>query len=284
VSGPSPETARRLTRVAIGAFSVSALAAAGLTVVYALGGDPQLEGALIGVTFLGLGIGFVSVAKGLLPDEPHAEERHDFGAGEQQELALEHDFDRAAPLTRRRLLVGALVASGGAIAAAAVFPIRSLGPNPGRSLLETPWKRGVRAITENGVPVLAADVPLGGLVTIFPEGHPDSADGQAVLVRVAPRLLANSPGPRSWTPDGLIAFSKVCTHAGCPVGLYQSQSHQLLCPCHQSLFDVLDGAKPVLGPAARPLPQLPLLVDDAGYVVARRDFTAPVGPAWWSRP
>jgi ubiquinol-cytochrome c reductase iron-sulfur subunit len=289
-------------RRATWAFFVTALAAGGLTAVYALGGDPQLEGALIGVTFGSLGIGCVLIAKGLLPDDPHAEARHDFGgdddgsgtlgAGAEQaradadaeELAFEDDFMRVAPLTRRRLLRTALLAAGAAIAAAAVFPIRSLGPDPGRSLLVTPWRAGRRAVTEDGHPVRADDVPVGGLVTIFPEGHPDSADGQAVLVRVRPHELAHSPGPRSWTPDGLIAFSKVCTHAGCPVGLYQAQSHQLLCPCHQSLFDVLDGARPVLGPAARALPQLPLAIDDAGFVVARRDFTEPIGPAWWSRP
>jgi ubiquinol-cytochrome c reductase iron-sulfur subunit len=284
VSAPNAGTTNRLVRLATIAFSTCALAAVGLTVVYASGGDPQLEGALIGLTFLGLGVGFVAVAKGLLPDEPHAEARHDFADGDEQEAALELDLERALPLSRRRLLLAALVSAGGAIVAAAVFPIRSLGPNPGRSLLETPWRQGVRAVTEDGKLVRAVDVPVDGLVTVFPEHHPDSADGQAVLVRVSPHLLRNSPGPRDWTPDGLIAFSKVCTHAGCPVGLYQASTHQLLCPCHQSLFDVLDGAKPVLGPAARPLPQLPLAVDDAGYVVAQRDFTAPVGPAWWSRP
>jgi ubiquinol-cytochrome c reductase iron-sulfur subunit len=85
-------------------------------------------------------------------------------------------------------------------------------------------------------------------------------------------------------PEGLIAVSKVCTHAGCPVGLYQATTHQLLCPCHQSAFDVLDGAKPVFGPAAAPLPQLPLEIDADGHVRSRGDFVAPIGPAWWSRP
>ena len=150
-------------RRATWAFFVTALAAGGLTAVYALGGDPQLEGALIGVTFGSLGIGCVLIAKGLLPDDPHAEARHDFGgdddgsgtlgAGAEQaradadaeELAFEDDFMRVAPLTRRRLLRTALLAAGAAIVAAAVFPIRSLGPDPGRSLLVTPWRAGRRA-------------------------------------------------------------------------------------------------------------------------------------------
>ena len=166
---------------------------------------------------------------------------------------------------------------------AALFPIRSLGPRAGRALLETPWRAGLRLVTDDGTPVRAEDVPLDGLVTVFPEGHAGSADGQAVLVRVKPGLLHPAPGRESWSPDGLIAYSKVCTHAGCPVGLYQSKDHTLLCPCHQSAFDVLDGAKPVSGPAAVKLPQLPLRLDADGYLRARGDFSAPVGPAFWSK-
>jgi ubiquinol-cytochrome c reductase iron-sulfur subunit len=147
----------------------------------------------------------------------------------------------------------------------------------------TPWRRGRALVTSSGTRVHAADVPVGGLVTVFPEGHPDSADGQTVLVRVEPRLLARSPSARGGTEDGLVAFSKVCTHAGCPVGLYQAQRHQLLCPCHQSAFDVLDGARPVFGPAARALPQLPITIDEDGIVRALGDFPEPIGPGYWSR-
>ena len=119
---------------------------------------------------------------------------------------------------------------------------------------------------------------------MFPAGHPDSADGQVVLLRVRPDRLSLPPGRADWAPDGLIAYSKVCTHAGCPVGLFEPQSAQLLCPCHQSAFDVLDGAQPVFGPAARALPQLPIAIDDEGYVVAQSDFHEPVGPSFWNRP
>jgi ubiquinol-cytochrome c reductase iron-sulfur subunit len=118
---------------------------------------------------------------------------------------------------------------------------------------------------------------------VFPEGSPGSADGQAVLIRVAPGLLHPKPGREDWSPGGLVAYSKICTHAGCPVGLYQADSHQLLCPCHQSTFDVLRHAIPQIGPAAAPLPQLPLAIDADGYVVARGDFSEPVGPSFWRR-
>jgi ubiquinol-cytochrome c reductase iron-sulfur subunit len=124
---------------------------------------------------------------------------------------------------------------------------------------------------------------MNGLVTVFPEGHAGSADGQAVLVRVDPGVLVLRPGREDWSPEGLIVYSKVCTHAGCPVGLYQAETHQLLCPCHQSAFDVLDEAKPVFGPAAAALPQLPIRIDTDGFLRARGDFPEPVGPSFWRR-
>ena len=128
----------------------------------------------------------------------------------------------------------------------------------------------------------AAEVPIGGLVTVFPEGHANSADGQAVLMRVEPGLIVPLPGREGWTPDGYVVYSKICTHAGCPVGLYQRETQQLLCPCHQSSFDVLHHAKPVFGPAAAPLPQLPIEISD-GLIRATGDFSEPVGPSCWRR-
>jgi ubiquinol-cytochrome c reductase iron-sulfur subunit len=131
--------------------------------------------------------------------------------------------------------------------------------------------------------VRAAEVPLEGLVTVFPEGHAGSADGQVVLIRVHPDRLRLPADRRSWAPDGLVAYSKVCTHAGCPVGLYQTKLGELLCPCHQSSFDALGGGDPVFGPAARALPQLPIAIDSDGFVVARSDFHEPIGPTYWDR-
>ena len=128
-----------------------------------------------------------------------------------------------------------------------------------------------------------SDVPLDGLVTVFPEGSPDSGDGQAVLMQVDPGLIQPRPGREDWSPSGFIAYSKVCTHAGCPVGLYQAEAHELLCPCHQSTFDVLNGAKPLFGPAAGALPQLPLTIDSDGILRATGDFSSPVGPVFWHR-
>src|SRR4029077_11690133 len=113
-------------------------------------------------------------------------------------------------------------------------------------------------VDDTGAPVVARELPLGALVTIFPAGAVGLADSQAVLVHVDPTLLQLPPQQLSWAPDGFVAYSKICTHAGCPVGLYREQDHVLICPCHQSTFDVLAGAVPTFGPAARPLPQLPI--------------------------
>jgi ubiquinol-cytochrome c reductase iron-sulfur subunit len=270
---------------AVVAFLASAAGGIGLAVCYALGGEPQVEGALLALAFGGLGVGLIAVAHRLLSGAPRVEEREDLTAPAEEEDEVGQDLARAGVVTRRRLLGGALAASVGAIGVAALFPIRSLGPNPGTALLHTPWRAGRRAIGDDGRLVRAAAVPENGLVTVFPAGYPGSANGQAVLIRLSQRVLRRSPLPSIVdAPDGLLAFSKVCTHAGCPVGLYEAQSHQLLCPCHQSAFDVLTDARPVLGPAARALPRLPIAVDAEGFVVATGDFSAPVGPAWWSRP
>ncbi len=276
-------TQLRATRGATVAFLVTFGTTVALAVVYARGGNPRAEGALLCVALIAFGWGLVIIGHHLFGGEARVETRHELTAPEG-DRDVDEAIDRVGVLSRRRLLTGSLLAALGAFAAAAVFPIRSLGPNPGRSLDVTPWRRGRRAITNDGRPVRAADVPAGSLVTIFPEGHPGSADGQAVLVRVDPTELDLPDGRNRWAPGGLLAYSKVCTHAGCPVGLYEVEPNQLLCPCHQSAFAVLRGAEPVSGPAARALPQLPLRVDDDGFVVAEGDFSSPVGPAWWSRP
>jgi ubiquinol-cytochrome c reductase iron-sulfur subunit len=120
------------------------------------------------------------------------------------------------------------------------------------------------------------------VVTVFPEGHEDAADSQTLLIRLPDDVTA--PGPSDWSVSGVVAFSKICTHAGCPVGLYQAETQELFCPCHQSTFSVPEGAKPTFGPATRPLPQLPIGVDEAGFIISLSDYTEPVGPGFWNRP
>jgi ubiquinol-cytochrome c reductase iron-sulfur subunit len=256
----------------------------GLAVLYWRGGQPQAEGALLAAAAAGIAVGLITWSHRLLPNAEEEEPRDTMESTERERDAFEADLDRDDVLTRRRLLrrllIGALVAMGAAFA----LPLRSLGPRPDPAALDSsPWRAGTRLVTEDGVAVRVADVPSGGLVTVFPEGALDSETGQAVLMRVEPGLLRPLRGRESWTPEGLVAYSKICTHAGCPVGLYEAASHQLLCPCHQSTFDVLDGAKPVFGPAAARLPQLPLSIDADGHVVAAGGFSEPPGPSYWNR-
>jgi ubiquinol-cytochrome c reductase iron-sulfur subunit len=275
---------RRAEIRAAAAFLVTTAAAIALAVVYWRGGQPQLEGLFLAVALGGLAFGFVTWGNHLLPQGPYVGSRHDLPSATEDRDAVEEEAEAGGVLTRRKLLIRTLGLAGGAIGVAALFPLRSLGPRPGRSLVETPWRAGLALVTDDGRPVRADEVPLEGLVTVFPEGHAGSPDGQAVLMRVDVGLLrAREPKRQSWMPDGLVAYSKVCTHAGCPVGLYQAETHQLLCPCHQSSFDVLHWARPVVGPAAAPLPQLPLRVDADGVIRATGDFSEPVGPSFWHR-
>src|SRR4051812_27515200 len=183
----------RAEKIAGFAFGLCAVAALALAAVYWRGGQPQAEGALLAAALGALGVGFVVWANYLLPQGPMTQERHELESTEEEREDFEEDFERGGVIERRTFLRRALAVAAGALGIAALFPIRSLGPRPGRSLVETPWRRGLKLVTDDGTPVLATDVPLDGLVTVFPEGSPGSADGQAVLVRVDPGVLSPKP-------------------------------------------------------------------------------------------
>jgi ubiquinol-cytochrome c reductase iron-sulfur subunit len=267
----------------LAAIGASMLASIGLTVVYALGGDPQIEGALLGVSLGGIAIGLVLFGHHLLPGDQFVEPRDVIPHATAERPGVEAAFEAGAePIERRRAIAIAFVASLGLLGIAALFPIRSLGTGPGRTLFRTQWRRGRRAVTDSGRPLQVSDLDLDSVVTVFPEGHEDAADSQTLLIRLPDDVTP--PGPSDWSVSGVVAFSKICTHAGCPVGLYQAETQELFCPCHQSTFSVPAGAEPTFGPATRPLPQLPIGVDDAGFIVSLSDYTEPVGPGFWNRP
>jgi ubiquinol-cytochrome c reductase iron-sulfur subunit len=275
---------RRDILVICAVFSLTIVAAIGLGIVYWRGGQPQAEAVLLAVAALGISVGLITWSHRLMPNEEAREARDEAVDTRRAREQFDADLDRGGILSRRQVLRRFLMGAVAAIGAALLLPLRSLGPRPSDTVLDsTPWRAGTRLVTEDGTVVRAANVPLGGLVTVFPEGAVDSETGQAVLMRVEQGLMRPLPGRESWTPEGLVAYSKVCTHAGCPVGLYEASSHQLLCPCHQSTFDVLDGAEPVFGPAASPLPQLPLAIDGNGNLYATGGFSSPPGPSFWDR-
>jgi ubiquinol-cytochrome c reductase iron-sulfur subunit len=270
------------TRLIAISFLLSAGASLGLATVYVLGGNPQAEGALLGVALGGLALGFVLLAKHFMPHGPFVEEREVKPGESRERERAEVAFERSGDEIDRRGFFGKLIAAAlGALGLAAVFPVRSLGTRPGRDLFETPWESGTRLVTEDGVKLKIDDLPVNGILTVFPENHTDAADAQAVLIRLPAE--DEPPGGSEAAVGGLVAFSKVCTHAGCPVGLYQAETRELFCPCHQSVFAVLQGAEPTAGPATRPLPQLPITEDEQGYLIARGDFPEPIGPGFWNR-
>jgi ubiquinol-cytochrome c reductase iron-sulfur subunit len=169
--------------------------------------------------------------------------------------------------------------------------LRDLGPLPGAKLTGTYWKPGRRLVTDpQGEPIKASDVPIGGVIHVQPEGvfeaeHSldERAKATAIVIRLAPGELKEHASRRGWSYNGIVCYSKVCTHVGCPVGLYEQSTKHLLCPCHQSTFDVPNHCKVIFGPAGRPLPQLPLDVDAEGYLVSKDDFQEPIGPSYWER-
>jgi ubiquinol-cytochrome c reductase iron-sulfur subunit len=265
------------------AFAVSGAGSVAFAVLYVLGGHPQLEGVFLAVALGGLAAGLGLWGKALTPADAESEEWED-PAPEPEERAatVEALVREEVRLPRRRFLLAGLGGALGALGLALLFPLRSLGPAVGRALHETAWRTGERLVTTEGAFVRAGDLDVGGVLTVFPEGGLRRADSQVLLIRLEPGRYRPRPGREDWAPDDLVAFSKVCTHAGCPVGLYDADTHRLVCPCHYATFDVLDACRPVFGPARRPLPQLPLEVDDDGFVVAQDDFDEPVGPGFWT--
>jgi len=283
---PPRSTHARAETVAAACFGLSTLAAIALAVVYWRGGNTQAEGALLAVVTGGIGVGIIVWAKDAMPHDEVTEERLSVASSEEEIEAFAEDFEAGKEqLVRRRLLVGLAASAFTAFGAALLFPIRSLGPRPGKGLKTTPYSNApIRVVTQDGKPVKPSDLSVDGVITVWPEGYVDAPDSPTLLIHYRQdQDFVPRPGRDTWTVDDIVAYSKLCTHVGCPVGLYQASSGLLLCPCHQSTFAVLDGARPIFGPAARALPQLPLALNDQGEIIATADFSGPVGPGFWDR-
>jgi ubiquinol-cytochrome c reductase iron-sulfur subunit len=273
-------------------FLLALVGFAGFGAAYWVAASNAWLGLTLGVGFLGLGVGMVAWGKYLMPRGPFSEARHSMVPTEAQKERIINDFStRGRVVVERRLFLAKILGAAGAVfGIVALFPlIRSLGPRFTRFSQATEWQKDSYLVKVDGTKVRVDTLEYGGMLTVFPEGDAGGALSQTMLVRQKPPPgqvnIVTAPGRETWAPLGYMAFSKVCTHAGCPVGLYQQQSHQLLCPCHQSLFDVGPNkpAIPVFGPAPRPLPQLPLYVDSAGYLRAQAPYDQPVGPTFWWR-
>ncbi len=306
-----PKAAKRAERTVTLLFGLSILGTIGTLVAYFLvrpDGTTEgvrlstvLLGTAMAVSLLGIGIAAVHWAKTLMSDRDYIEERHESRSSDEVRAVAAAGFKDGyedSGLARRGVLKGAVFSALGLVALPIAVPlVSSVGGdwNVGK-FRHTMWKPGMRlAYDPTGRPIKAADLTVGSVAHVIPdvpaeerETHEwitEKAKAVVLLVRLNPEDLRadQSPEGETWSYDGIVAYSKICTHVGCPVALYEQQTHHLLCPCHQSTFDMADGAKVVFGPANRPLPQLPITVDDEGYLVAQSDFLEPVGPSYWER-
>ena len=277
-----------------------------------LGASTVALGLSMGGAMLFIGIGIIQWARKLMGDQEISELRHPASSSDEDReatlealtLGLEESGIGRRPLVRNTLLAAVL----GPVAML-VVGLRDLGPTNaevanaelGLGLQHTIWKKGMRLVRDVvGTPIKASELEIGDLVNAAPEalfpteenGYPEiegvplqvqKAKGAIIIVKMEPEEIKHGEGRDNWTVEGVICYSKICTHVGCPISLYERTTHHVLCPCHQSTFDLADSAKVIFGPAHRPLPQLPLAVDEEGYLIAQADFNEPVGASYWER-
>jgi quinol---cytochrome c reductase iron-sulfur subunit len=271
-------------------------------------------GVSMALGLLGIGFGAVHWAKTLMPDEEVVEERHPLRASDESRDRVVSELaagGQSSQISRRPMIKYTLGGALGLFAIPMVLQVAgSLGPMPQNSMSQTFWNGGpsgpgqdptfkpLRLMRDpENTPIKAEDVTIGSVFHVMPEGLlPDPVTGEggtpnlleekakaAVLLMRLDEDIIESQKQRDWGYNGIVAYSKICTHVGCPVGLYEQQTHHLLCPCHQSTFDVTQDAKVIFGPAKRPLPQLQITVDDEGYLVSAAPFQEAVGPSFWER-
>jgi ubiquinol-cytochrome c reductase iron-sulfur subunit len=294
------EEAKSAERKVSALFLLSVVGVVGFVVTYFFGEEEftgrfnplytPLLGTFMALALFGIGAGAVLWAKLLMPDEEAVQERHPFGSPPEERAAtaqaLKDGFGQTN-LARRPLLLGSMALGGGALALLPVPFLFGLGDTRGmhKKMATTGWKDGVRLIRQNGTPVKLGDLVVGAVESVFPDVDHGTlrADSPALLIRMRPEELQLEGEAREWAYEGHLVYSSVCTHLGCPVKLYEQQTHHLFCPCHQSTFDASRGCEVIFGPAARPLPQLAISVDEEGYFVAQGDFAEPIGPSYWER-
>ncbi len=254
-----------------------------------------------GLAVLLIGLATVQWARVLMGDEESVEYRHSAASDADTRAALAEQWNAGVEqsgIKRRKLLGGALGGALGFSLVPALVLFADMGPHPtkavrARTIEKTIWAEGVPLVNdETWTPLRAEDIEIGQLVNAQPANLQDlhgkdfqvaKAKASLIVVRMDPNSIKIPESRSDWHVGGILAYSKICTHVGCPISLWERQTHHLLCPCHQSTFDLGDSGVVVFGPAARSLPQLPIRVDADGYLVARSDFTVPVGPSYFER-
>jgi ubiquinol-cytochrome c reductase iron-sulfur subunit len=286
-ANPRAELALAALLLAAGMFGFAFL------LLFAFDDNNQLLGLSLGLALACLAAGLILAGKRVIPQEQLVEERpelvHEVEAGESAEL-LRGGLEG---ISRRRLLAGAAGVTGLGLGGALLAPLASSGPNVGQLINDTPWHKGRGVIDVNGAPILADDVVEKTFLTGFPDNaNPEELSSPIVIVRVplAQLRLPDGRTAAQWAPEGIVAYSKICTHAGCAISLYRTPlfaPHEprpaLVCPCHYSTFDPARGAAVIFGPAGRSLPQLPLAIEPATRrLVANGAYSGSIGPAWFS--
>lgn len=251
-------------------------------------------GLTLGLALFCIGAGAVHWARTLMSDEEHAAERHPISAEPEVKAQVLADFAQGAKESgfgRRKLIRNTMFGALALVPLSGVVLLRDLGPLPGDKLRHTLWSKGKVLINQNtNKPLRPEDVPVGSLTFAMPEGLEENqerfqkeiAKAALMIIRLEPNDIKDKR-ERDWAHEGIVAFSKICTHVGCPISLYEQQTHHVLCPCHQSTFDLSDGARVIFGPAGHALPQLRISVNEEGNLIALGDFTEPVGPSFWER-
>ena len=288
-AGSSP----RAELAVLGLLAAATVCATAFVAVYALERLPrqtQLLGLSLGLAFAFLAAACIVAARRLVVTE-ELEEDYPLPAHPEEVEALEQIVAESGErITRKRLLKLGVAGAGAALGAALIVPAVSLGPLVDTAALyRTPWRRGRRLVDETGRPLRADRIADATFYTAYPEGASREEIGSPLIVIRLDRALLHLPDGRSgWAPDGILAYSKICTHAGCAINLYRSPlfpaaepKPAFVCPCHYSTFDPADGGSVIFGPAGRPLPQLPLVIDAAGHLRAAGVFSGAVGPSWW---
>jgi ubiquinol-cytochrome c reductase iron-sulfur subunit len=258
-------------RTVVFALLLAIVASVAFVALYVFHAAIRFEGVAFAVALAALAVATIGYLRAFVAPETVVDDIDAYPSSRSQRAAEV----RTTELTRHRTLGRLFAAALAAIGVAAILPLRSLGVGRPVPPDASSWKRGDRLIDENGKLLRVEDLNVDATTVVFPESAPRDGNSQAVLLRL--------PAGFETRTLGYIAYSRICTHAGCPVALYRARAKQLLCPCHQSLFDVTRDGAVVSGPADHALPRLPLEIGADGYLRAAAGFAGDVGPGWWQR-
>lgn len=307
-----PRAERRVDRQVASMFGLASLLIIGFLVAYVIfpltrDGDGSVDvgavrisnvalGMTLGLALLLIGLGAIHWARKLMTSHQLIQPRKEMRSSDETRAATLDDYELGADESgfgRRKLIRNSLIGAMALLPLPAVILLRDLGPAPHGVKKSTLWDTGVRVVKDRTFqPIRASDLQVGSLVAAMPQNFEElphqgperlnqRAKSSVFLIRLDPDDILIEEGRENWDVDGIICYSKICTHVGCPITLYERNTHHMMCPCHQSTFNLAESGEVVFGPATRPLPQLPIAVDDEGYLIAQSDFVDPVGPSFW---